>query len=123
MSNDRTSPIKFFIGAAIFISLCAGGLTYYYSGIGLVGSYLIGINVALLLLCGFDKSIAGGKSLRVPENVFFAFALLGGSLGMLLGMHLFRHKTKKASFQIILVLILVLQIIILQYARKQFGLF
>lgn len=47
---------------------------------------------------------------RISEKTLWLLALLGGSLGTLLGMHWFRHKTKKISFQAILAMILALQV-------------
>lgn len=59
---------------------------------------------------GFDKSLARSQSSRVPEVVLFAIALLGGSPGVFLGIHFFRHKTKKAYFQFVLLLIFCAQL-------------
>ncbi|MBX7144466.1 MAG: DUF1294 domain-containing protein [Oligoflexia bacterium] len=117
------NAVKFFVAGAVFLTLASGGLAYFYSNLGPIFSYLIGINIALLLLCGFDKSIAGGQSTRVPELVFYAFAILGGSVGLLLGMHLFRHKTKKGAFQIVLVAIIFVQAIAIRLIQRKFGLF
>ena len=75
---------------------------------------LIGINCAALFLCGFDKSIAGSGKTRIPEGVLLAFCLFGGTVGLILGVFLFRHKIRKASFIFSLLLILVVQIQILR---------
>ena len=60
---------------------------------------------------GYDKKIAGTNSVRIPEKVFFLIAALGGSLGILLAMRHFRHKTRKASFQYVLGVISIIQIL------------
>jgi uncharacterized membrane protein YsdA (DUF1294 family) len=75
---------------------------------------LIGINGAALFLCGFDKSVAVSGKTRIPEVILLAFCLFGGSVGLILGMFLFRHKTRKGSFILSLLLILVVQIQILR---------
>lgn len=59
---------------------------------------------------GFDKSLARSQSPRVPEIVLFVIALLGGSPGIFFGVHFFKHKTKKAYFQFILLLIFCVQL-------------
>lgn len=72
-----------------------------WRGLGLdpLLSWLIAINLATLLTYGYDKSIAGRGSLRVPERTLLLLALAGGSLGAYLGMRIFHHKTAKGSFQ------------------------
>jgi uncharacterized membrane protein YsdA (DUF1294 family) len=62
-------------------------------------SWLIGINVVTFLTYGYDKRIAGSHRTRVPEKVLLLLAFIGGTIGALLGMYLFHHKTAKASFQ------------------------
>ncbi len=75
--------------------------------------YLISINILSFLLFGIDKYKAIKKKYRIPEKVLLGISLLGGSLGSLLGMILFHHKTKKIGFLILIPLFLLLQIIIL----------
>ena len=72
--------------------------------------YLILINVIAFYLMGADKGRAKRGAWRVPEKILFLSALLGGSLGAILGMQLFRHKTKHWYFQVGMPLILVLQL-------------
>lgn len=79
--------------------------------------YLLAMNLAGAWLMHFDKRHAREGLRRVPERMLFAVALLGGSAGTILGMLLFRHKTRKRSFQIGLPAILILQILILYFLR------
>ena len=72
--------------------------------------YFAAVNLALLVTMGADKRAAVRKRRRVPEATLFALAVLGGSAGGLLGMLLFRHKTRKAAFQIGFPLILLCQL-------------
>jgi uncharacterized membrane protein YsdA (DUF1294 family) len=74
---------------------------------------LAGVNVATILLYGYDKTVAGGKRVRVPENVLHLLALLGGTPAALFSQVFFRHKTLKPSFRRTWWLIVVLQIAIL----------
>lgn len=78
--------------------------------------YLAVINLTAFIVYGYDKSQAGqaGAS-RVSEKTLWVLALLGGSVGSLVAMHLFRHKTKKLSFQAMLALIVAAQILALWF--------
>lgn len=72
--------------------------------------WLAAINGLAFLLCGIDKWKARRDRWRIPEKTLFLSAVLGGSVGFMLGMHLFRHKTKHKSFTIGMPLILAAQI-------------
>ena len=50
---------------------------------------------------------------RIPEATLFAIAIIGGSLGSIIGMFLFKHKTKHWYFKFGLPLILILQLAVL----------
>ena len=63
----------------------------------LLGLYLLAVNVAAFLLMGADKGRARRGVWRVPERSLFLPALLGGALGGVLGMQVFRHKTRHWS--------------------------
>lgn len=62
------------------------------------------------VLMGADKWKARRDGWRIPEKTLFLSAILGGSVGALAGMYLFRHKTKHLSFTIGMPVILALQI-------------
>ena len=72
--------------------------------------YLAAVNGIAFLLCGIDKWKARRERWRIPEKTLFLSAVAGGSVGFLLGMQLFRHKTKHKSFTIGIPLILAMQI-------------
>ena len=74
--------------------------------------YLILINLAAWGLMGADKYRARKHAWRIPERTLFVVALLGGSLGAILGMYLWHHKTKHWYFVIGMPLILVAQILV-----------
>ncbi len=69
------------------------------------------INIAAFALFGADKKKARRGDWRISEKALFLSAVLGGSLGALIGMRLFHHKTKHWYFVIGILAILVLQII------------
>ncbi|MBE5901733.1 MAG: DUF1294 domain-containing protein [Lachnospiraceae bacterium] len=72
--------------------------------------YLLIVNALGFALMGIDKSKAKRHAYRIPEKVLFAAAILGGSIGSILGMYCFRHKTKHWYFVIGMPLILILQV-------------
>ena len=63
-------------------------------------------------LMGVDKWKARHDSWRIPEKTLFLSAILGGSVGALAEMFLFRHKTKHLSFTVGMPLILAVQIVL-----------
>lgn len=60
--------------------------------------YVIIVNMTGFALMGIDKAKARRKAWRIPEAKLFLVALLGGSIGSILGMYLFRHKTRHWYF-------------------------
>lgn len=72
--------------------------------------WLAAINLVTFAVYGIDKAKAKRGAWRVPEKTLFLLPLLGGSLGALLGMRVFRHKTKHWYFVWGIPLILLAQI-------------
>ncbi len=62
--------------------------------------YLILINLITFLAMYIDKRKAKKGKRRIPEKTLFVLVGLGGGIGGILGMYLFRHKTKKTRFVI-----------------------
>lgn len=62
--------------------------------------YLIIINIAAWIMYGLDKWKAKSGAWRIPERTLLLTALAGGSVGALVGMLLFHHKTRKPKFMI-----------------------
>ena len=77
--------------------------------------YLAIINVLVLVVYGGDKLFDKLDSWRVPEKVLLLLALLGGSIGALLAMQIFRHKTRHLKFRYGVPMILLLQVAALVY--------
>ena len=71
--------------------------------------YLLLINATGFILMLLDKQRARKKRWRIPERTLMTSALLGGSLGCLIGMYTVRHKTRHPKFTIGIPLILLLQ--------------
>ena len=74
-------------------------------------SYLAVINLIGFAAFGIDKYKAVHHKWRIRESTLFAIAILGGSIGCLLGMRVFHHKTLHPSFRIGIPLILIVELI------------
>lgn len=66
----------------------------------IIGLYWLASALALVLY-GWDKTSATRAVQRTPENTLLIVGLFGGWPGALLAQEFFRHKTAKASFQIL----------------------
>ena len=75
--------------------------------------YLLGINVLAFALMGADKRRARRKEWRISEKALFLSALLGRSVGAILGMRAFHHKTRHWYFLYGLPLILCVQLLLI----------
>ena len=74
--------------------------------------YFIAINIIGFVLMGIDKRRAIKNAFRIPEATLFSVAAVGGCIGAILGMIIFRHKTKHWSFKIGLPVILLIHLAI-----------
>jgi len=90
------------------------GLIIYLTPINIV-IYLLIINLIGFGIMYLDKKKAKYGRWRIPEKTLLIIALLGGSIGTILGMKIFRHKTKKIKFTLGFPTILISEIIIITY--------
>lgn len=74
--------------------------------------YLVVINLISFLSMYIDKKRAKYGKWRIKEHTLFVLALLGGSIGSIIGMYTFRHKTKKPRFFIGFPVILISEILL-----------
>ena len=81
-------------------------------------TYLISINLSACALCWLDKRNAQASTTRMSERSLFIVAGLGGSIGLLVGMTMFRHKTRKARFHLTLLILLVLQLALMRFLAE-----
>lgn len=72
--------------------------------------YLAAVNITAFILYGADKKKAKRGQWRIPEKTLLGIAVIGGSAGAILGMFLFRHKTKHWYFRYGLPAILIVQL-------------
>ena len=97
----------------VFLILCAlpltGSVRLWLRGVSLIPLAAYGIvSVLAFFLYWSDKRKARADSWRTPENVLHAVELAGGWPGALLAQQVFRHKTRKVSFQLVFWLIVLM---------------
>lgn len=81
--------------------------------ITLLLEYLIAVNLIGFALMGVDKYKAKKRAFRIPEATLFIVAIIGGSIGSIIGMYAFRHKTRHWYFVYGMPAILILQILLI----------
>ena len=75
--------------------------------------YFITLNIVTFLVYGIDKWKAKQGSWRISEATLLSLAVIGGSIGALLGMQVWHHKTMHKKFKYGLPLILLVQIVLI----------
>ena len=80
--------------------------------------YLIVINIVAFFVYGIDKWKAKNSKWRISEATLLILAIIGGSIGALLGMRIWHHKTMHKKFKYGLPLILLSQIAIIYLIHK-----
>ncbi len=84
-----------FFGMAALLALAV----MHVAGFGVLAAWLVAVSVVTVIAFGYDKVVAGKGIVRVPEDVLLLLVLTGGTLGALVAMPLFHHKTVKRSFR------------------------
>ena len=83
--------------------------------------YLLLINAAAFVLMLVDKIKAKKNRWRIPERTLISSAVLGGSIGALMGMYTFRHKTRHLKFTLGVPAILIAQIALTVFLIAKIG--
>ena len=83
--------------------------------------YLLAMNLLLFVLMGIDKQMAKRGKWRIRERTLFTIALAGGSIGGILGMQLFRHKTRHSSFKYGFPAILIAELAVIGWVMAKIG--
>ncbi|MCR8744867.1 DUF1294 domain-containing protein [Romboutsia lituseburensis] len=71
--------------------------------------YILIINFIGFLSMYIDKKRAINNQFRISERTLLLLSILGGSIGSFVGMHKFRHKTKKRKFTVGIPLIFIIE--------------
>ena len=82
--------------------------------------FCIIINIITFLVFGYDKWQAKNNKKRVSEFHLLLLTAIGGTIGGLLGMNFFKHKTNKFSFILSFYTIMILQIVLLYFGIQMF---
>ena len=88
------------------------GLDYAIT-LDLIPHILITTNVVTFVLVLLDKICASAGFRRIPEKALFTATFFGGSIGMLVGMFTIHHKNRKVSFQFVVGILVLIQIVLL----------
>ena len=83
-------------------------------------TYLVIINIVGFIIMYIDKKRALNNQYRIPEKTLFTICIIGGSLGILMGMYKFRHKTKHNKFVFGVPTLLIMNIIVILNVNKLF---
>lgn len=84
----------------------------------LINYYLIIINIYQFIIMGLDKLLAIKKKNRISEKTLLLNAFIGGSIGSIFGMYIFRHKTKKLKFKLLYPIFFIIHLFIYLYIKK-----
>jgi uncharacterized membrane protein YsdA (DUF1294 family)/cold shock CspA family protein len=109
----ESSPLSIFLIVSLILLVAAVLTLRLKLSVPWVLAYLLGINATTFLLYGYDKAIAGGTALRIPEALLHLLASVGGTPAAFAGQTIFRHKTRKESFQRRFWLIVLLQALLI----------
>lgn len=86
--------------------------------ITVIALYVILLNLLEFALMGIDKWKAKTYGWRIPESTLFIVAMIGGSIGAVIGMRVFHHKTRHRRFVYGMPAILIAQLLLLYILSK-----
>jgi uncharacterized membrane protein YsdA (DUF1294 family) len=108
------SPVRM-IGIIVAILVIILSTIFYKIFNLLLPSYLLSINLIAFCIFGWDKRQAIGSRFRIPNLVFNLVAICGGSLGSIIGLYAFRHKTLQSYFKLSLFFYLAIHVAIIYF--------
>ncbi len=108
----RLSAQKFYAVVALLGIVVAGYfVTSLSDGVSAYLLWLLSTSIVTFLLYGYDKMQSMRSGGRVPEIILHGLALIGGFAGALAGRSVFRHKTQKPIFLVIIILAAVINVV------------
>jgi uncharacterized membrane protein YsdA (DUF1294 family)/cold shock CspA family protein len=100
-------------GLILFMSLLCATYALHRQGLGWIGAWLVGVNLATWPVYAWDKHRALRDERRVPELALLGLALLGGSPAAAVAIMTLRHKTRKPSFLIPFACVVLAQLVLI----------
>jgi uncharacterized membrane protein YsdA (DUF1294 family) len=76
-------------------------------------AYVVALSAAGFMAAFWDREAARKNTRRIPERILLALALLGGSIGVIAGLRLARHKAGRSLFRTYLRMIVIIQFTVL----------
>ena len=100
MRRSRRAPGPISRFGAITLTCAVGGAVGLWAAgvLSLLSAWVLAVSLVTFVTYGYDKWVAGSGRMRVPERVLLGLALVGGTVGAVAGMFVFRHKTAKPRF-------------------------
>lgn len=111
-TGSRNPVIVFGVLTFGLALVSAAALWWFIDLLDPLAAWFIAITVVTFLTYGYDKAIADSGRTRVPEKVLLALTFAGGTVGALVAMPLFHHKTVKGEFRLKFWLVVVVQIVV-----------
>lgn len=85
----------------------------YYGKAKVIVYYFLFLNLGAFLAFALDKDRSRKNKWRISEKSLLTLTIIGGSIGSLIGMYFFKHKTQKKLFTVGVPVILFLQVVLL----------
>lgn len=79
---------------------------------------LIPVSLITFLLMGYDKFQAKADGKRIPEKVLLGLGIVGGAIGGLLGMQVFRHKIRYMNFWLVFGIAAAAQVLLVVWLKR-----
>src|SRR5699024_2578056 len=106
--------VLFLLGSKDISSLRFNFLKFFKDNTYLL-AYLLIINLASFFAFSYDKYKAKKNGWRIKNGLLLALSFMGGAVGGLFAMKVFRHKTKKTYYKLGLPLMVLMQVLVLVY--------
>lgn len=106
--------VLFLLGSKDISSLRFNFLEFFKDNTYLL-AYLLIINLLSFFAFAYDKYKAKKNSWRIKNGLLLALSFMGGAVGGLFAMKVFRHKTKKTYYKLGLPLMVLMQVLVLVY--------
>jgi len=111
--------IRKLIWGVPFLFVLSSTILWYEQKTELIIYSLLVYNFFAFLVFGYDKRSARKGNWRIPEKLFFNWSVFGASIGILIGMKFFHHKTLHPSFKYGIPIIIIVQLVLLYVFKNK----